>query len=155
MTATRVLPVVLAGGALVAVVAGALLSVPRTATAIEDDGRTRFFSGVYSPVEPLLPAYVTLENGEYQLTYSMDVRVTSPQPGLQLNCGFVDANGVVGYLARGTPTVVPATGVLTRVEYTGRFRLPEITVAVRCLPSTMAVMRASFTNITIHVNKRA
>ena len=154
MKAARALPVVLAAAALAGLLAGTIAEVPRAAGSSVDDGTTRFYSGLYSPADPVMPAYVTLAYGQYQLGYSMDVRLASPQSDLVLRCGFADPNGIVGYLERGTPTIVTATGRLTRIEYTGSFRLPEVTVAVRCVPSRVAQLRVSFTNIAITINKR-
>lgn len=158
----RALAISLIGVAL-AVVAAAMVSVagavsefgsPPDAAPSGTTGADQFFRGYYAADEPLALAYRTIPYGSYVLEYSMDVRFFASDRRAVLECGFVDANGVIGYLENSARVEIPPTGETRKVTFSAAFQLPEITIALNCTPSRSGELDVQFRNVALGVIRR-
>jgi len=147
MNRSRRVAVLLTGAALAATIAAAAVLGERTDSS-PIDVRNPYFAGYYTPTDTLDLGYRSLAAGRYNLAFSMTVRSTAESPGVALNCNFADPNGVVGYLAGSVRTVL-ADGEAISIVFDGDFEIPEVTVALRCSPTSAGHLEAQFTDVTL------
>ena len=119
-----------------------------------DRGDDLYVAGYYSVDESITLAYRTVTYGEYDLGYSMEVRLTTSDASTVLECGWVDPNFVIGYLDSSPREVVAALGTATPLAFTGFFQLPNVTIALRCSPSQTGELSAQFSNVELAITPR-
>jgi hypothetical protein len=157
MQTRRALTVALAGAALAATF-GAAWGLTHTSRSRADEAdagtaKSRYFDGYFTPKDSFPLAYATIGSGDYHLGYHMTVQFTASDRRTVLKCGFIDPNGVIGYLAKSRREEVYATGTATRIAFNAPFQLPEITVELQCTPSAAGRMTAQFGGIEMDVTQ--
>lgn len=142
---------VLAGAALVvALGAGASLSVSPPATGSGTDVPDHLvFSGLSHAGDQHAVLYHSLGAGAYQLGYAMDVQFTATRESTLLSCGLLDPNGVIDYLRSQSFQVVNQGS--SHVSYSGRFRLPELTLKLLCVTNQTDTITVDFTDLSLSV----
>jgi hypothetical protein len=147
MRHARSIPLALAAAALTAALASAAAAASHT---VPGAGRSPhpYIWGYFTSTDRLPLDYLSLDAGRYRLHYSVDITAIAQGPRTTLSCSFEDPNGVIGYLQR-DKQVVPTRGVRTHVAFTGPFQLPDITVALRCVPSEAGQLAVRFTDLSV------
>jgi len=112
-----------------------------------DDGST-LVVGHYRPSDKITLQNRTVADGLYQVTYGAQVRFFSSVPGAVLSCGLVDASGRIGYLDDATFPVA-AGGAWTRIGDTATYDVPEVTLGIRCSPSTAGSVGIAYRDVTL------
>lgn len=101
-------------------------------SACAPDGSS-FAAGYYEVDESIVIRNLTIDEGSYIVGYALEMRVDSPVPGAGLSCQLDEVSGRLAAFQE-TPTPVTADATWSRLEYFGRFDVPNVTVSLRCTP---------------------
>ena len=93
----------------------------------------------------------TIDSGEYQISYSMDVLFDENVSGATLVCGLRPANGTITHFEPDSRTRVRSSGSVQHLEFSGPYAVPELSFGLRCHPTLAGHVTAHFSNITLTV----
>lgn len=123
-----------------------ILVRPDRLTRIEDFSRV----GVFAPDSGIAVANLTVRPGQYTVRYDFEARLDTAYQRLDLRCGVVDANGTRSFLIDDPRPVRSGSGWgAYLVEST--FSLPDITLGIRCFPTSTGFSSVSFRDVTLSV----
>lgn len=131
----------------------------RTAAAGELDG-TDFstqvaavsHTDVLTPESSIAVANLTVRPGQYVVRYAFEARLDSAWQPVELRCGVIDGNGTKSFLFDDPDPILPGRD-WARYRADTTFSLPDITLGLRCVPSTTGFGLASFRNVELSVTK--
>jgi len=107
-------------------------------------------TAVLEPESAIAVANLTVRPGQYVVRYAFEARIDSAWQPVELRCGVVDGNGTKAFLFDDPEPIRAGQGWASyRAETT--FSLPDITLGLRCLPSTTGFSSASFRNVSLSV----
>jgi hypothetical protein len=108
----------------------------------------RLVAGYYTPGQEIALGNLTIEGGPYRLRYAADVQFFSPDPTASLRCGLVDTTGRIGRLGDRVSTV-RGDGEWTRISAASRIDVPDISLGLRCSPTSSAAIGVTFRGVLI------
>jgi len=120
-----------------AIVALAVLAAVGLTACVPSDGITSF-TGYHRGGESVRIENLTIADGRYRIGYAMDVQLLSRDPEAVVRCGIVDNNGTIEYLGQ-VKTEARAGDGWVRLAWEATYDLPEITLGIRCAPTTAGV----------------
>jgi hypothetical protein len=138
--------VIRAAAAIALAVLGAVAVVGSLAPRGRDGERV--VVGYYTPGQEIALGNLTVEGGPYRLGYTADVQFISPDPTARVRCGLVDTTGRIGHLGDRVSTV-PGNGEWTRISATSRIDVPDISLGLRCSPTSSAAIGVTFRGVRI------
>ena len=123
------------------------------ATLVPDDGfATRIarvtVSGVMDEATTIAVADLTIPPGEYTLRVSFTARVVSAYNSVVLRCGVIDNNGTRQFLAL-DQNPIESGRAPDRHRVTAVFGLPDVTLGLRCYPSSIGLISATFDGVVL------
>lgn len=107
---------------------------------------------VLTPESPIAVANLTVRPGQYVVRYAFEARLDSAWQPVELRCGIVDGNGTRSFLFDDPEPILPGRG-WARYRADTTFSLPDITLGLRCVPSTTGFSSASFRNVELSVTR--
>ena len=119
---------------------------PDRLTRVEEFSRV----GVFEPDAGIAVANLTVRPGQYTVRYDFEARLDTAYQPVELRCGVVDANGIRSFLIDDPRPVLPGSGWGSYlVEST--FSLPDITLGIRCFPTSTGFGSVSFRDVSLSV----
>ena len=123
------------------------------ATLVPNDGFvTRIdrvtISGVMDSMTNLVIADLTIPPGQYTLRVSFTTRLVSAYNPVVLRCGVIDNNGTRQFLAV-DQNPIESGRAPDRHRITAVFGLPDVTLGLRCFPSTVGLLSATFDGVVL------
>jgi hypothetical protein len=105
------------------------------------------YSGRYSPDIPIVLLNRTIEDGRWQLGYSMTVFLVPRSGVTSIRCGVVDTSGRLSQLPGMIRVVEP--GRWTTIAAEDAFDLPSLTLGVRCFPERSALVQVVVRDLSL------
>ena len=105
--------------------------------------------------DSIVVANLTVTPGRYLVSYAFDAALTTTTTvPTQLRCGLVDANGVDRFIATDPALITTGRG-WQRMMVVAVFSLPDVTLGVRCEPTSPGLVLAHFRDIWLAAIKMA
>jgi len=105
------------------------------------------YTGRFSADSPIRLTNRTLTGGAYTVGYSMEVLLSAAGEPVTLACSVIDTSGVITGLNGMSRPVV--SGQWVRIDVQNTYELPDITLGIRCVPSSTAPLTAVFRDVTL------
>jgi hypothetical protein len=108
-----------------------------------------FFSGYYTSADLMDVTDSSVDSGDWQVSYAIDVRFTEKADNATLVCGLRDPNHRILHFSPDSRTRLKANSGVQHLEFTGVYELPEIAIGIRCYPTVPGIVTAEFSNIAL------
>ena len=108
-----------------------------------------FGAGYYETTDSVVIRNLTIDDGSYVVGYTLEMRVVSPVLDAGLSCQLDEVSGRLAAFQE-TPSMVMANGEWQKLEYFGRFDVPNITVSIRCRPLVVGQYSITARNVDLY-----
>lgn len=102
-----------------------------------------------SPGQELALGNLTIEGGRYRAGYDADIQFISSDPFGRMSCALVDTTGRIGYLGD-TLSWFDGDGVWRHISASARIDVPDISLGLRCAPSSTATIAVAVRGVLIN-----
>ncbi len=102
------------------------------------DPDAQLIAGAFGPDQPLILSNLSVPDGRYEVSAEVDLVVSGVVQPFDLTCRLIDTSGQLNYVG-GAILSVAHSGVV-KVTFTSTYELPDITLGLRCYPSTDVVL---------------
>ena len=109
----------------------------------------RLVLGYGSPGQEIALGNLTIEGGRYRVGYEADIQFFSSDPLGRMSCGLVDTTGRIDYLGN-TLSWFDGDGTWRHISATARINVPDISIGLRCSPSTTATIGVAVRDVLIN-----
>ena len=111
-----------------------------------------FAAGYYGIDESVVIRNLTIDDGSYIVGYALEMRVVSPVEGGGLTCQLDEVSGRLAAFQE-TPSTIEADAAWSKLEYFGRFDVPNITVGIRCTPTIAGQYAITVRNVDLYARE--
>jgi hypothetical protein len=111
-----------------------------------------FAAGYYGIDESVVIRNLTIDDGSYIVGYALEMRVVSPVAGGGLSCQLDEVSGRLTSFQE-TPSTIDADAAWSKLEYFGRFDVPNITVGIRCTPTIAGQYAITVRNVDLYARR--
>jgi hypothetical protein len=104
-------------------------------------------SGRFGPDDPMVLENLTIADGDYTVSYSLDVFVSTKGIPGSVSCGLVDTSGRIAFFSGMTRVV--ESGHWVDLNASGTFDLPELTLGLRCFAERDSTIDLVVRNVSL------